>query len=106
MKRGRKPGGVDLHAFENLAARNAFDELKTKFLQAPLLRHYDPTLPIRIECDASDGASAAVVSQRHLTDGKAIWHPIAFWSKKFSGAEINWTMYDKELGAIVESFRH
>jgi hypothetical protein len=62
--------------------------------------------PIRIECDVSDGASAAVVSQRDPADVKPLWHHIAFWSKKFSGAELNWTTYDKELSAIVEKFRH
>ena len=33
------------------------------------------------------------------------WHPIAYCSKKFSGAEVHYPIYDKELLAIVWSFR-
>jgi hypothetical protein len=31
-------------------------------------------------------------------------HPIAFYSQKFSVAEINYNIHDKELLAIVDSF--
>jgi hypothetical protein len=106
MIRGRKLGEIDLFAPENAEARTAFEELKTRFQQAPLLQHYDPTLSTRIESDASDGAAASVISQQHHYESKSQWHPIAFWSRKFSGAELNWTTYDKELSAIVESFKH
>ena len=32
-------------------------------------------------------------------------HPIAFYSRKFSGAEINYDIHDKELLAIIASFK-
>ncbi len=34
------------------------------------------------------------------------WHPIAFFSKQFKGAELNYLTPDKELIAIVECFKH
>ena len=33
------------------------------------------------------------------------WHPIAYYSKKFFGAEVYYPIYDKEILAIVWSFR-
>ncbi|KNG45587.1 gag/polymerase/env polyprotein [Stemphylium lycopersici] len=33
------------------------------------------------------------------------WKPVAFWSKKFTGPSLRWHTYDKELSAIVESFK-
>jgi hypothetical protein len=55
-----------------------------------------------VETDASDFAKGAVLSQ-YGDDGKL--HPVAFYSKKFSLAEINYNIHDKEMGAIVASFR-
>ena len=34
------------------------------------------------------------------------WHPIAFFSKQFKGAELNYLTPDKELMAIVECFKY
>ena len=71
---------------------------------APLLRHYNPESAIRLEADASDVALGGVLSQLQLDTAK--WHPIAFFSKQFKGAELNYATFDKELMAIVECFKH
>jgi len=97
MQNGRKPGKVPWGILE----QEAFVELKAAFLDAPLLHHFDPELPIRVETDASNFAMAGILSQL-VDDG--LWHPVAFWSRKFKGAEINYGTPDKELFAIVESF--
>ena len=39
---------------------------------------------------------------QHAEDGEL--HPVAFHSRKFTAAEINYEIYDKELLAIVEAF--
>src|ERR1700681_2274822 len=44
----------------------------------------------------------AVLSQK-FDDGKV--HPVAFISKKFSPAELNYQIYDKEMLAIVYAFK-
>jgi hypothetical protein len=81
----------------------AFDELKLRFTTAPILAHFDPQRPVIIETDASDFALGAVLSQR---DDENRLHPVAFHSRKFQPAEINYEIHDKELLAIVDAFKH
>ena len=83
------------------AAQEAFETLKRAFTTAPILRHADPSRPFILETDASDFALGAVLSQSG-EDG--LLHPIAYHSRKFTAAEINYEIYDKELLAIVDSF--
>src|SRR6202044_2273321 len=56
-------------------ARLAFDTLKTSFTTAPLLRHFNSTLPSTIITDASDFAIASILLQ---PDNKGLLHPVAF----------------------------
>ena len=35
-----------------------------------------------------------------------ILHPIAFWSRKFNPAELNYEIYDKEMLAIINTMEH
>ena len=82
-------------------AQKAFDELKRRFTSAPILRHFDPSLPTVMETDASDFAIGAVLSQQ--VDNRL--HPIAFHSRKMDKAEINYEIHDKEMLAIVSGFK-
>jgi len=87
----------------NQEAEAAFRELKHRFTTAPILAHFDPKKPVIIETDASDFALGAVLSQR----SEEGWlHPVAFHSRKFQPAEINYESHDKELLAIVDAFKH
>ena len=79
----------------------AFDDLKRTFTTAPILGHWDPKSPIILETDVSDRALAAILSTR--TDGEI--YPIAFMSRAFSAAKLNYDVHDKKLLAIVESFK-
>ena len=79
-------------------ARAAFNELKLRFTTAPILAHFDPSLPTHLETDASDYALGAMISQTHK-DG--LTHPVAFDSRKLAAAELNYEIHDKELLAIV-----
>ena len=87
----------------NAKAQKAFEYLQTAFTTAPILRHFDPSLPAILEADASHGALGGVVSQRG-PDGRL--HPVAFHSRKFNAAELNYEIYDKEMLAIVDSLEH
>ncbi|MBW0505776.1 hypothetical protein O181_045491, partial [Austropuccinia psidii MF-1] len=78
-------------------ALRQFDQLKEEFTIAPILSHFDPSLPTIVETDASDYALGAVLSQVS-NSGK---HPIAFDSRKILPAEINYEIHDKELLCIV-----
>ncbi len=61
-------------------ARTSFCNLQKAFITAPLLRHFDLLLPIRMETDASSFAISAILPQAHSKTGN--WHSVAFWSKK------------------------
>jgi len=69
----------------------------------PLLAHFDTQQPVLIETDTSDFTIGAILSQR---DDKGRLHPVAFHSRKFQPAEINYEIHDKELLAIVDAFKH
>ena len=79
----------------------AFERLKKAFTTTPILIHFDFEKPIVVETDASDIASAGILSQLG-PDG--LLHLIAFFSKKHSQAECNYNTYDKELMAVVSGF--
>ena len=83
-------------------AQEAFEELKRHFTSAPVLRHFDPDLPIRLHTDASGFAISGIISQLHDSQ----WHPVAFFSRKCIPAECNYGTPDLEMLAIVESMRH
>jgi hypothetical protein len=66
---------------------------------APILVHSHPEKPTVIETAASDFALAAVLSQTQET--KRL-HPVAYHSRKFMPAEIN---YDVQLLAVVTALK-
>ena len=72
------------------------------FIRVPVLRHFDPQRPSKVETDASDGTLGCIYSQL-FEDG---WHPIAFYSRQFKGPKINYKTPDKEMYSIVEAFRY
>jgi RNase H-like domain found in reverse transcriptase len=84
-------------------AQEAFVGLRDAFTTAPILRHFDEFKPVILEADASDLAFGAVVSQ-YGDDG--LLHPVAYHSRKFGPAELNYEIYDKELLTIVDSLEH
>ena len=79
----------------------SFNLLKQAVTTAPVLHHFQSDLPCIIESDASDFALGAVLLQN--IDG--ILHPIEYYSRRLTGPEINYQVYDKEMLAIVEAFR-
>lgn len=82
-------------------AQTAFDTLKSKFLTAEIMRHFDPKRHIVLETDALDFAVDAVLSEPH-DDGL---RPVGFYSRKLQAAELNYDTHDKELLAIIEALR-
>jgi len=87
----------------NKEAEAVFRELRHRFTTAPVLAHFDGEKPVIIETDASDFVIGAVLSQC-VPEGRL--HPVAFHSRKFQPAEINYEIHDKELLAFVDAFKH
>ncbi|MBW0547694.1 hypothetical protein O181_087409 [Austropuccinia psidii MF-1] len=81
----------------NEEALSQFQILNEAFTTAPILSHFNPSLPTLVETDASDYSLGAVLSQVN-DSGK---HPIAFDSCKLLPAELNYEIHDKELLGIV-----
>ena len=77
--------------------QKAFDDLKEACADPPVLCTFRSGEPARIETDASDLAIGACLCQ--MKDQK--WHPVAYYSRKMSGAEQNYDIHDKELLAVV-----
>jgi hypothetical protein len=85
-----------------IAMELAFDELKRRFTTAPILGHCNPKKVYIVETNASNFTLGAVLSQKR-DDGRL--HPVVFYLRKFTPAEINYKIHDKELLAIVNAFK-
>ena len=79
-----------------------FNDLKEYFINAPILAHFEEDLETVVETDASGWATGAVLSQRQPNGELA---PCAYLSQKFSPAEVNYEIHDKELLAIVRALK-
>jgi hypothetical protein len=82
--------------------KKSFEELKNQLTTALILTHFDQTKTCIVETDASDFALGAILSQK---DDEGRLHPIAFHSRKFEPVESTYEVYDKELLAIIDSFK-
>ena len=79
------------------ACKSSFDNLKGRFITAPILGHFNPQSATTIETDASDYAIGAVFNQ---VGDDGLIHPIAFISRTLQPAEQNYDIFDKEMLAI------
>ncbi|GJV01438.1 reverse transcriptase domain-containing protein [Tanacetum coccineum] len=78
----------------------AFETLKKKLTEAPILIAPDWDLPFELMCDASDFAIGAVLGQRH----EKHFRPIHYASKTMNEAESHYTTTEKEMLAVVYAF--
>ncbi|GJW92809.1 reverse transcriptase domain-containing protein [Tanacetum coccineum] len=79
---------------------NAFETLKKKLTEAPILVVPDWNLPFELMCDASDFAIGAVLGQRKTKH----FQPIHYASKTMTEAQIHYTTTEKEMLAVVYAF--
>ena len=79
-------------------AEEAFGALKGLFTTAPVLIFPDPGRQFIVEVDASDTGIGAVLSQRVKEDPQV--HPVAFLSRRFTPAERNYNVGNRELLAV------
>ena len=77
-------------------AISAFEILKNDLLKARL-DSIDEFAPFTVECDVSDYAIAAVLSQND--------RPVAFMSKTLSGSETRYPAVEKEATSVIEAVR-
>ena len=72
--------------------QQAFDELRRKLTTTPVMVHFDPKAPIKLETDASKYVCSGILSQQ-CAEGK--WRPVAYRSKTMQNAECNYDIHDK-----------
>ncbi|KAH9244808.1 hypothetical protein BASA81_017770 [Batrachochytrium salamandrivorans] len=81
----------------------SFKKLKDAFARPGFLAHPNDEQPFILETDASDFAISGVLHQHDQTN---TLRPVAFYSRQMNNAERNYDIYDKELLAVVDSFKH
>ena len=82
----------------NTQCDEAFQTLKRKLSESPVLRMPDFSRPFVVQTDASEVGIGAVLAQ---TDEKGYEHPIAFASRKLKPREQKYAVIEKECLAIV-----
>ncbi|CAG8982228.1 hypothetical protein HYALB_00013966 [Hymenoscyphus albidus] len=89
--------------FWDKVTEQAFQEIKQRFAKEPILRNHDVDKPSTVETDASDTAVGAVHLQPD-DNGKLM--PVAYFSKTLDSAQQNYSIFEKELLAIVLALEH
>ena len=73
--------------------QEAYTQVKKMLTEAPVLRFYDPKLPVTVAADASSFGVGGVIYQNN--------HPIAFASRTLTTSERQYAQIEKECLAIV-----
>ena len=73
-----------------------------RLVEAPVLAHYDPELPIVLAADASAYEVGAVISHK-LPDGSE--RPVAFALRTLSASEKNYAQVEKEALSLIFGVR-
>lgn len=81
----------------------AFQTCKRLLTSNQVLTHYNPNLPVRLACDASQFGIGAVLS--HVMPNRTE-RPIAFASRSLNNAEKAYAQIDKEALSLVWGVKH
>jgi transposase InsO family protein len=76
----------------------AFSLIKRRFIEAPILREWDPTKKTFVETDASGYALGGSLSQE---DEQGHRYAVAFFSQRLAPAEKNYQVHDREMLAVL-----
>lgn len=85
----------------NDGAKEAFNNIKSALLEAPILKHPSLGLPFKLATDASSYGIAGEVFQGEWDPNIGEHNTIAFASRCLNKHEMNYTATEKELLAII-----
>ena len=80
----------------------SFSATKSALLQVPRLVYPVPSAPILLAVDASETHVGTVLQQRISSS----WAPLAFFNKKLSAPDIQYSAFDRELLAAYSAIWH
>ena len=83
--------------FFDTPQQQAFQELKLLITNSPVLKYFDPKLPIKVSSDASKSGLGATLEQKRGEN----WFPVAFASRSMTPAETNYAQIEKEILSSV-----
>lgn len=86
----------------NQECDKAFDNLKNVMSSSPLLLAPDFSKPFKLAVDASQLGAGAVLLQ---DDTEGVERPVSYFSRKFNGAQLNYSTIEKELLALILSLQ-
>ncbi|KAG7295050.1 hypothetical protein JYU34_022520 [Plutella xylostella] len=81
----------------------AFQDLKKKLCEYPILKIFNPALQTELHTDASQQAISAILMQKDPNDNTM--HPVYYMSKKTTDSEKKYTSYELEALAIIEGVK-
>ena len=81
----------------------AFNKLKKRVTNEPVLAHPELDKQFKVEVDTSAFALGAVLLQKKADSKK---HPIAYYSSMLNAAERNYNIYELEYLAIHRAMMH
>lgn len=80
----------------------AFESLRTKLVEQPILAIYSPLNETELHCDISSLGFGSILIQKQ-EDGR--FHPVFFFSKHTTDSESKFHSYELEILAIIYSLR-
>ena len=84
------------------ACQGAFEELKSKLMEQPLLIYPDFERPFLVQTDASNDGLGAILSQ----ESEGVERVVSYASRALSKAEKNYSATEKECLAVVWAVKH
>lgn len=78
----------------------AFQKIKQKLIESPILAIYSPLLETELHCDASAKGYGSILLQKQKDN---LFRPISYFSKRTTEAESKFHSYELEMLAIVNA---
>jgi hypothetical protein len=86
----------------NNTCQKIFEELKRRIIETLVLSYFFSKLKTFLKSNSFDYVSIEVLSQKENDD---LIRSVTYFSKKFSFAQCNYEIYDKELIIIIKYFK-
>jgi hypothetical protein len=84
--------------------QKAFEKLKTRMCNQPILTNPDPSKTFYLQTDALTTGVGAVLTQE--VEGSKKCKPVAYFLCTFSLAESNYDIYEKEFLAVIKAIKN